>query len=157
MLLFFLLYTASTLVIILSSVWALLYIIGRCLVFRKAERSFWKALIPIWGECTEYGISWLSIIGAINSFLYILYSVIYKIAENSSITGVPSTGAIVTVSVIAAASSAITIIQKYKLARAFGHGVIFTLGLIFLSPIFYLVLGFDQTEYLGNPSLGELY
>ncbi len=36
-----------------------------------------------------------------------------------------------------------------KLARAFGKGVGFFIGLIFLGPIFYCILGFGDAEYIG--------
>ena len=36
-----------------------------------------------------------------------------------------------------------------RLAKAFGKGTGFTLGLIFLSPIFMLILGFGDAQYQG--------
>ncbi|MCK5775942.1 MAG: signal peptidase I [Bacteroidales bacterium] len=35
------------------------------------------------------------------------------------------------------------------LSKSFGRGIICTLGLIFLSPIFYLLLGFGDAKYIG--------
>jgi hypothetical protein len=35
------------------------------------------------------------------------------------------------------------------LSKSFGHGVGFTLGLIFLSPIFIPILGFGGSLYVG--------
>lgn len=43
----------------------------------------------------------------------------------------------------------IQIITSVKLAKVFGKGIGFTLGLIFLGPIFQLILGFDSSEYKG--------
>ena len=40
--------------------------------------------------------------------------------------------------------------QLYKLSKAFGHGVGFTVGLFFLRPIFLLILGFGGSVYLGK-------
>lgn len=37
----------------------------------------------------------------------------------------------------------------YKLAKAFGKDIGYTLGLIFFSPIFYCILGFGEAEYIG--------
>lgn len=34
-------------------------------------------------------------------------------------------------------------------SKSFGHGVGFTIGLIFLSPIFLCILGFGSSRYLG--------
>jgi len=35
------------------------------------------------------------------------------------------------------------------LSKSFGHGTGFTLGLLFLSPIFYPILGFGSSQYTG--------
>jgi hypothetical protein len=43
----------------------------------------------------------------------------------------------------------IGIIVLYDLARSFGHGAGFTLGLIFLNVIFFLILGFGADQYVG--------
>ena len=41
----------------------------------------------------------------------------------------------------------ISIMYANRTSKAFGHGILFTLGLIFLSGIFMLVLGFDSSKY----------
>lgn len=41
------------------------------------------------------------------------------------------------------------IILSFKLASAFGRGVGFGFGLLFLTPIFYMILGFGEAEYIG--------
>ncbi len=47
----------------------------------------------------------------------------------------------------------VLIVVMNDLSKAFGHGLGFTLGLIFLSPIFYLILGFGGSRYvLGTPA-----
>jgi hypothetical protein len=43
------------------------------------------------------------------------------------------------------------IITMVKLAKAFGKSGGFAVGLIFLSVIFYCILAFDQSQYLGVP------
>lgn len=43
----------------------------------------------------------------------------------------------------------ISIIVLYKLSTSFGKGIGFTLGLLFLSPIFLCILGFGKAEYIG--------
>lgn len=42
-----------------------------------------------------------------------------------------------------------SIFAMYKLAQAFGKGIGFTLGLIFLSLIFICILAFGDAEYIG--------
>ena len=41
------------------------------------------------------------------------------------------------------------IITSYKMAKAFGHGIGYTLGLIVLPFVFAPVLGFGKDEYVG--------
>lgn len=43
----------------------------------------------------------------------------------------------------------ISIMYSVKLAKAFGRGIPFALGLIFLQPIFMLILGFGDDPYYG--------
>jgi len=40
-------------------------------------------------------------------------------------------------------------IVQIDIAKSFGKGVGFAMGLIFLGPIFYAILGFGQAEYKG--------
>jgi len=47
----------------------------------------------------------------------------------------------------------IWIIVAYDLARSFGHGAGFTIGLVLLSWIFLLILGVNSSRYLG-PAAG---
>ena len=43
----------------------------------------------------------------------------------------------------------LTIWATNLVSKSFGQGIGFTLGLIFLSPIFYLILAFSNIEYQG--------
>lgn len=43
----------------------------------------------------------------------------------------------------------IVIIVMLDLSRSFGHGVGFAVGLVFLPPIFFIVLGFGDSRYIG--------
>lgn len=43
----------------------------------------------------------------------------------------------------------ILVIVSIDQAKSFGHGVGFALGLIFLAPIFWMILGFGPSRYLG--------
>ncbi|MEI3168770.1 MAG: DUF5684 domain-containing protein [Lachnospiraceae bacterium] len=52
-------------------------------------------------------------------------------------------------SAILLAVTIINIVALNKLARAFGHGTGFTIGLFFLNPIFKLILGFGSDQYIG--------
>ena len=43
----------------------------------------------------------------------------------------------------------ISFVFLYKFVTVFGHGLGYMLGLIFLSPVFYLILAFGSSEYEG--------
>lgn len=43
----------------------------------------------------------------------------------------------------------VLIMLCFKLAKAFGQGTGFGFGLLFLSPIFMLILGFGSSQYVG--------
>ena len=43
----------------------------------------------------------------------------------------------------------VCLVDVHKLSKSFGHGFGFTLGLIFLSPIFTLILGLGASQYIG--------
>ena len=47
------------------------------------------------------------------------------------------------------ANVVVSILLNIKLAKAFGKGTGFALGLIFLNTIFTLILGFGSAEYVG--------
>lgn len=49
----------------------------------------------------------------------------------------------------------VSIYVVYRLATAFGKGVGYTVGLIFLSPIFFPLLAFGDAEYQGAEGGGE--
>ena len=50
----------------------------------------------------------------------------------------------------------ISILVFVGLARNFGRGIGFTLGLIFLGPFFLPILGFGSSRYVGNTGAGTL-
>jgi hypothetical protein len=43
-------------------------------------------------------------------------------------------------------------VMMYNLAKAFGRGILFTLGLIIFPAIWFIILGFGGDEYRGFPS-----
>lgn len=96
-------------ILMLASMWV---------VFTKADRPGWAAIIPIYNIIVLLGIVgrqwwWLLLM-----FIPLLNFIILIIVYND-------------------------------LSKSFGHGVGFTLGLIFLPFIFYPILGFGSSQYQG--------
>ena len=112
--------------IFISLVIAVLQIAGMWKVFSKAGEKGWKCIIPIYNLVILFRISGLSpwiIFGYLAGFI-------------------PFVGWIV--------SLGISIYQCNSLAKAFGKDVGYTVGLLFLPTIFYLILGFGKAEYTGK-------
>ncbi len=62
---------------------------------------------------------------------------------------IPSYIFLTIVSLIRIIAGIISIMYSVKLARAFGRGTLFAVGLIFLQPIFMLILGLGDDRYYG--------
>ena len=101
-----------------------LTIIAMWKIFEKAGKPGWAAIIPVYNFVVMFQIVGLS------PWLLLLYIV-------------PLVNSI--------AVFILTIIMNIRLAKAFGKGTGFILGLIFLSPIFDLILGFGDSQYVGIP------
>lgn len=94
-------------------------------IFTKAGQEGWKALIPIYNVVVLYKIIGLS------PWLLLLYL----------LSVVPVVGWIISI--------ALSIVSTVKLAKAFNQSTAFIFGLLFLSPIFQMILGFGKAEYVG--------
>ena len=45
----------------------------------------------------------------------------------------------------------INLILAYKLSRAFGHGILFTIGFLCMTNIFTMILGFGRDRFQSSP------
>ncbi len=110
-------------------VW-ILYIIVIALFIVAYWRIFTKAGQPGWASIIPiYNIIvWLRIIGRPWWWIFLLFIPIVNIV--------------------------IEIMMIHELSKSYGHGVGFTLGLIFLSPIFILILAFGGSRYIGPAGMG---
>lgn len=92
------------------------------------------AMYKLFKKAGEAG--WKAIIPIYN--LYILYKITW------------GNGLLFLLLLIPFVNIVISIITYYKLAKAFGYGLLFTIGLLFIPWIFLLILGFGSAEYHGN-------
>ena len=102
-----------------------LIIVAQWKIFTKAGQEGWRALIPIYNVVVLYKIIGLS------PWLLLLYL----------LSVVPVVGWIISI--------ALSIVSTVKLAKAFNQSTAFIFGLLFLSPIFQMILGFGKAEYVG--------
>lgn len=98
-------------------------IIVRWIIYKKAGKHGWAAIVPIYRQITMYKISGLS------PWLILLILI-------------PIIGAFII--------AIIEIIQKFKLSKKFGKGILFGFGLLFLQPIFESIIAFSKKiKYKG--------
>ena len=139
-------------------VWVIGYIlvlVARWKVFDKAGIAGWKSLIPIYSDYCTYKISWKTtffwILMAAGIVSGVVSSRMTAFSENGDpvpmILNLLSAAAGLTVTVI-------NLLMNIKLSERFGHGILFGLGLTFLTPVFTMILAFGSSEYFGNPEEG---
>ncbi len=121
-------------------VWYILQIIACWRIFTKGGERGWKSLIPIYSTYIQYKLTWNS-----QWFLVTLICVTLNLVFSNSTN---MAGAMVS-SIASIVALFVHAISYFKLSQAFGHGIGFGIGLIFLNPIFMLILGFGESEYQG--------
>ena len=112
-------------VLIIALVIAIIQIIAMWKLYTKAGEKGWKSIIPIYNLVILFKISGISP----------LFILVYLTAW------IPFIGWI--------ACLGVTINQANSLAKSFGKDAGYTVGLVLLSTIFYLILGFGKSEYIG--------
>lgn len=133
--------------LVIALVIAVLEIVAWWKIFSKAGEKGWKSIIPFYNGYIQYKIVWDTKFFWIALLLPIVMTLLNVIcgAVGGLLVWVSS---LVTV-VGSVALAVISIMLLYRLSQAFGHGVGFTLGLLFLQPIFILILGLGGDQYQG--------
>jgi len=137
------------------AVWYILVLVSRWKVFDKAGIAGWKSLIPVYSDYCTYRIAWKG------TYFWILFAImcVSSIVSNR-ITGYTDDGSSVPMiltllsSACGLAVTVINLLLNIKLSNRFGHGILFGLGLMFLTPVFTLILGLGDSRYQGNPEEG---
>ena len=117
----------------------ILQLIGEWFVFDKAERNGWEILIPFHNLFVKFQIAGINpawtlavIFGALINIIPIIGTIIYTI------------GMIV-----------IDFWLNIKLAKSFGKGTGFGIGLTLLPVVFFPILGFDNASYIKDNIIVE--
>ncbi len=121
----------------------LIYMVAELFLFIKVGESWWKALIPIYGQYLLFKIAgksfyyWIEVVFLFAYGAFFVYSVVAP--------------ALVFLALLCAIALLVVQVSFCSaLAKSFGHGAAFTLGLIFLPYIFLFVLAFDGSVYIGE-------
>ncbi len=106
----------------------ILQIIGMWKVFTKAGEKGWKAIIPFYNMAILYKISGMS--------PYLVFVYLGLLVPFVNI-------------IVAAAIGVMSLYQVINLSKAFNKSTGFTVAIILVPFIAYLMLGFGKSEYIG--------
>ena len=130
-------------VMAISAITFLINLVCRWRIFSKAGEKGWKSIIPFYSSYVEFSFTWSKLQGILMLATMLLGRIGCAAAESGSL--VYTIG-----SLIGAYSAILVLIQTHKLSLSFGRKFGFTLGLIFLNPIFMLILAFGKkSQYVG--------
>lgn len=139
---------------------AVFSIIAYWIIYKKAGEKGWKCLIPFYNDYILYKFAWKTkyfFILLPFTLIYLADNFIHRffldlLFGNNLMIEVLS----ILLAICILAFLVINIIKKVKLAKAFGRGVPFALGLIFVEPIFVMILAFGKSKYVGNAVKNEI-
>lgn len=129
-------------IIVLSD---LLTMLGMWGVFRKAGRSPFLALIPGVNEYTLFSLAWNERLGYLAVFLKILFLFLYPKDGHLLAMGIQGHFSFA----VLVLSFVLSFIMRWKLAVSFRKRSVFAFYLNFLPQVFFPILGFDRSAYLG--------
>lgn len=137
--------------IIVALIW-ILTVMAKWKVFTKAGIAGWKSIIPIYAHYLTFRIAWHR-----RYFWYLIgFSLLTQLLRLFSDGSTGASGIIYSILTVVCAVTVLYVVYKLQLmlARRFGHGVLFALGLILFNTIFTLILGLGSDRYQGNPEEG---
>lgn len=128
---------------IFSTIWLLVLaffvinIVANWKIFTKANQPGWASIVQFYKSYIAFKIYWG------NGWLFLVPLVLGLLGF------IPLLGTLLVI-----AGVVINVITQYKKAVAFGQGIGFTIGLVLVSPIFNMILGLGNYQYLGIPQDG---
>lgn len=132
---------------ITALVWYILQIIAYWRVFAKAGIPGFLSLIPILNVFLEFKLAWngkaavaFFLLSALSGFLPYLSAFLDAGSAGKMILSLASFVVMLLLAIC-------VIRERFKLARSFGKGFFFALGLLFLEPVFLMILGFGSAAY----------
>ena len=131
----------------------LLMVIASWKIFKKAGEPGWKSLIPIYNAYILYKIVgmkkwfWITLLVAfVGSIVTSAMGFDSQNLDNNSFTGTNLVAFLIMIA-ISIFAVCVEIVYSMRTAKIFGHGLGYTLGLIFLQSLFWLILGFGKSKY----------
>ena len=129
---------------LIAAVMAILSFVAWCKAFTKAGIPWERMFVPFYGQYTQYSIAGAGAIFWINLLAPIAMSIITTV-----MTLIHPYVGLFFYFVFLVLIFVLYCFYCVKLARAFGYGGGFAVGLILLNPIFIMILGFGSSVYVG--------
>ena len=122
----------------------IMMIIALWRILKKSGNAGWKALIPVYNEYMLFKISWKK-----KYFWTMLLLAFIGGVAGGFAPALPEYASVLLIAQTVLAFIALVIALKceFKLAKAFGKGAGFGIGLILLPVIFYPILGFGKAKF----------
>ena len=142
-----------TVLVVFALIYCTLMIVAEWKIFEKAGEKGWKSLIPIYNQYIMFKIVGMKNWFWISICVSVLVSVIVSAMgfNTDDITKNDFNGTNLFASLIYFAmvifTFVITVMNYYRIAKVFGHGCGYTVGLVFITSIMLLVLGFGSDKY----------
>lgn len=125
-----------------SLIWYILLAAGLYRTFEKAGEKGWKAIIPIYNLYICFQISGRSSYFVLWAASTVLAALCSWMSGFALLFWMGIVGWVLSVVAVILLAS-----MWYSLAVAFGHGILFGLGLIFFNPLFIMILGYGSSSY----------
>ena len=143
--------TLGIFALVIGVAWYILQVVAYWKIFVKAGKPGWHSIIPFLNEWDRTDMSWNRTMAWVMIVCMILGSILYNRGMTVNADGETVRTFVGTLgSIISLVGAVIAIISEYKLAKAFVKGFGSFLGLLFLNPIFKLILGFGNAKYQGR-------
>lgn len=142
-------YMAAYIILAVAAALWLITAIARWRIFNKMGVAGWKAFIPLYGYYVIYSKCWNKKAGW-HYVLSAITSAFFEAGVYKGSTELTTILCCVAELIVAIEMLYLTVRVNFRMAKAFGHGFWFGLGLWFFPFIFTFVLGFGKSEYVGD-------
>lgn len=126
---------------IIAITFVVLNIIGQWKAFKKAGKGGWEAIIPFYNTVTLCQITGLN-----------PWWVLIVFGGSIVLSFIPVVGSLLSM----ALAIYFSVLLCVSTARSFGKSDSFAVGLYFLQPIFFMILGGKNTEYVGPKPMNDV-
>ncbi len=120
-------------------------------MFTKAGEPGWKSIIPFYNQYVMYKLTWKTSWFWISLIVAVVYGVFTSLNQNFPDVMLYA----VLLLVFAIIILVLTIISYHKISKSYGHGAGYTVGMLFLWPIFVLILGYGKSRYIGPEGIAK--